>query len=90
MKELRSNELWWHRPSWPTEPTDRWPVRNFIEPTAESREDKRTAILTVISHATHGIDGAMEIKGNSMLRKLCRVTAWVKHSPEGQGCQEAR
>ena len=50
----------------------------MIEPTAESKEDKRTAILTVISHATHGIDRVIEIKGYSTLRKLCRVTAWVK------------
>ena len=34
--------------------------------------------MTVISHATHGIDKVMEIKAYSKLRKLCRVTAWVK------------
>ena len=78
-KELSGSELWWHGPSWLTEPIDRWPVRNLIEPTAESKEeDKRTAILTVISHATHGIDGVIEIKDYSTLQRLCRVTAWVK------------
>ena len=78
-KELSKSELWWHGPSWFTEPVERWPVTNSIEPTAESKdEDKRAAILTVISHATHGINEVMEIKGYSTLRKLCRVTAWVK------------
>ena len=78
-KELSNNELWWHGPSWLTEPIDHRPTRNLIEPTAESKEEgKRTAILTVISHATNGIDRVMEIKGYSTLRKLCRVTAWVK------------
>ena len=78
-KELSNSELWWHGPSWLTEPIDRWPVRNSTKPTAESEEeDKKTAILTVITHATHGIDEVMEIKGYSSLRKLCRVTAWLK------------
>ena len=61
------------------EQEDHWPAEKLIGPTNESHEEERsTAALAVLCDTSQGTENVMEISNYSTLRRLLRVTAWVK------------
>ena len=61
------------------EQEDRWPAEKLIGPTNESHEEERsTAALAILCDTSQGIENVMEISNYRTLRRLLRVTAWVK------------
>ena len=77
--ELRESELWWQGPAWLIEPENCWPDEKLIGRTPEStEEEKRTTVMSVFSDTPHGIENVIKIGDFSTLRRLYKVTAWVK------------
>ena len=77
--ELRESELWWHGPAWLIEPENCWPDEKPIgRPPESTEEEKRTAVMSVFSDTPHGIENVIKIGDFSTLRRLYKVTVWVK------------
>ena len=79
--ELNGNELWWKGPAWLIEAENSWPTEKSIHPTNESKEEEKKTAVTVLAtnaNALRGVEYFIEIRKFSSIRKLFRVTAWIK------------
>ena len=64
---------------WLKEREDSWPTVKAIQPTTESSEEERkAAVLAVQVDPPLGLDRVVQIDRYSCIRKLLRVTAWIK------------
>ena len=58
-----------------------WPAEKSIHPTNESNEEEKKTAVTVLAtnaNALQGVEYFIEIRKFSSIRRLYRVTAWVK------------
>ena len=79
--ELNGNELWWRGPAWLIKAESSWPAERSILPTNESKEEEKKTTVNILAtnaNALQGIEYLIEIGKFSSIRRLFRVTAWVK------------
>ncbi|CAB4007703.1 Hypothetical predicted protein, partial [Paramuricea clavata] len=75
------NDLWWSGPSWlKGNPTD-WPSLVTAVPTLESKVEQKKSFsvnLLINTDSLFGICNLISLERFSCLKRLLRVTAWVK------------
>jgi hypothetical protein len=79
--ELKNSDLWWSGPSWlKGNPTD-WPSLVTAVPTLESKVEQKkyfSVSLLINTDSLFGICNLISLERFSCLKRLLRVTAWVK------------
>ncbi|XP_011684943.1 PREDICTED: uncharacterized protein LOC105448195 [Wasmannia auropunctata] len=75
---LQSCSIWWHGPPWLRQPSTKWPAsRSLSDPQEDLEERSRAVPVTASSTAS---DFSLIPDRFSTLRRLLRVTAWVKRA----------
>ncbi|KRZ47850.1 Transposon Tf2-6 polyprotein, partial [Trichinella nativa] len=78
MKDLVSNNLWWHGPHWLTKCEDAWPMAKFesvIDRNPEFQAEVRKSARQL--HTQTKVEPALDPQKYSSLTKLFNVTAYV-------------
>ena len=79
--ELKNSSLWWTGPPWlKGTPTD-WPSLEKVSPTLESKvEEKKSFSVNLLINidSLFGISNLINLQRFSSLKRLLRVTAWLK------------
>jgi len=77
--KLKQSQIWWEGPSWLAGTLTDWPATTVTNKTLEtSEEEKKSTVLIVNVEKPVGIKEVVSIERYGGLRKLIRVTAWVK------------
>ena len=79
MSDLKKSKLWWEGPEWLVKSLAEWPQLNLAEKPKEAHVEERQAVAMVVSaQVAQDISAVVDIERYSTMRKLLRVTAWVK------------
>ncbi|XP_004206218.2 uncharacterized protein LOC100204112 [Hydra vulgaris] len=77
VKELESNYVWWHKPSFLNSLEEKWP-QNHIEVTQEaSIEVKKNSVLMNFALSTKVTKQLLDISKFSCWKKLVRINGWI-------------
>ena len=76
---LKNSDLWWKGPQWLSEGKHCWPKGLILEDSEEVKsEKKKVNVLIAVTETPTGVSQMIDINKYSTLRKLLRVTTWVK------------
>jgi len=76
---LKNSDLWWKGPQWLSEGKHYWPKGLTLEDSEEVKsEKKKVNVMVAVAETPTGVSQVIDINKYSTLRKLLRVTAWVK------------
>eukprot|EP00794_Sanderia_malayensis_P021402 gene21402-biopygen17184 len=77
--QLQESTAWWEGPQWLKQGEDKWPKSMHISESDDVEEEKKMAnVLSVAAERSNAVSNIIDIGRISSLRKLLRVTAYVK------------
>eukprot|EP00794_Sanderia_malayensis_P019296 gene19296-biopygen16176 len=77
--QLQESTTWWEGPQWLKQGEDKWPKSMHISESDDVEEEKKRAnVLSVAAEMSNAVSNIIDIGRISSLRKLLRVTAYVK------------
>ena len=77
--QLRDSKLWWEGPHWLREGKAHWPKDMLVTDSDEVKEErKKTNVLSVVTERQARLSQSIIVNDFSSLKKLLRVTDWVK------------
>eukprot|EP00794_Sanderia_malayensis_P004910 gene4910-biopygen3985 len=76
-EQLKDNQLWWEGPSWLKENRDKWPSIFMVDESNDVIEERKKIVATIMV-AVKSKNGISDIKRFSSLKKLFKVTAYVR------------
>eukprot|EP00794_Sanderia_malayensis_P005770 gene5770-biopygen4684 len=79
-EQLKEYQLWWEGPFWLKENRDKWPSIFLVDESNDVIEERKKSVATVMVavETKNGISEIMDITRFSSLKKLFRVTAYVR------------
>ena len=77
--QLRDSKLWWEGPHWLRKGKAHWPKDILVTDSDEVKEErKKTNVLSVVTEKQARLSQSITVNDFSSLKKLLKVTAWVK------------
>ena len=81
--QLKNSDLWWKGPQWLRKGKQFWPKGLILEDSEEVKsEKKKVNVMVAMTETPIGVSQVIDINKYSTLRKLLRITAWVKRFVE--------